>query len=220
MLRRFGLYFALAFFGSVATASATVVNDVDIATGWTNGTGPVGGHFAVDTVAGGIEIALRASLRTIGPITPVGNVYTAPVGTSGGLALWNFDFSINPGSILNPLSRLTITGPNNGSTSFNAILIPDNTPTGGLFYQNSENLSFSFLSAAIGGFDPNLVGTYKFELALFSSPDSRTPLADVNILVNTAAVPGPMVGAGLPGLVMAFGGLLAWRRRRNQAVAA
>ena len=109
MLRRFELYLVLALFGSVATASAAVVNDVDIATGWTNGTGPVGGHFAVDTV-GGIEIALRASLRTIGPITPVGNVYTAPVGTSGGLALWNFDFSINPGQLLNPVSRLTIRG--------------------------------------------------------------------------------------------------------------
>ena len=80
MLRRFGLCLVLALFGSVATASAAVVNDVDIATGWTNGTGPVGGHFGVDTVNGGIEIALRASLRTIDPITPVGNVYTAPRG--------------------------------------------------------------------------------------------------------------------------------------------
>lgn len=205
---------ALALTSFVSTASAVVTFDQDLASGWTQGSGTSNGHFTVDTEANGVELGLRASIRFVGPITPTGNLYIAPVGsTPPGRALWNFEFSVNPGSLVGTYSLLTITGPG-GVLAFNPQLIPDNTPLGGPLYQNSENLGFAFLGGPLN-FNPNASGIYTFDLKLFSSDDRQ--LANVSIQVN--AVPEPSTWAML---ILGFAGIgfMTYRRKmRSEAPA-
>ena len=88
---------------------------------------------------------------------------------------------------------------------------------------NQHNLSapFGSLVGEIGGSGIFfLVGTNfsntanaTGQLALYYW-DSNNSDNSGSIAATASAVPGPIVGAGLPGLVMALGGLIAWRRRR------
>jgi hypothetical protein len=92
-----------------------------------------------------------------------------------------------------PLSNITITLNSEAIAAINSTL-------------DSANLLF-----AIGGFADMLTG----QQLLFQTSGGGANTARLDVI----PVPGPIVGAGIPDLVMVmgFGGLAAWRRRRRVA---
>jgi hypothetical protein len=85
--------------------------------------------------------------------------------------------------------------------------------------------SFTNANSSITGgqFNPFVVGPETFTLHL-SGVTAATTISSATFSFGTGPeafipgvpVPGPIVGAGLPGLILASGGLLGWWRRRQK----
>jgi hypothetical protein len=202
--------------GLIAPVSASTLSyDAPLSSpgGFYNGTGGVNAGFtildATNSDSSSLELGLSAILRHVGPITPTGNDYTVPLGTSGGDALWNFNFSVYTGTdtLSDYTYSLTITDQVTAATyTFDpATLLPDNsywsggasgseTSPGSLSaddgFQNSENLSFAFLQVPLS-FNPNSTDPYLITLA--ATPTDSTSVDAVSIEVNqpASAVPEP-----------------------------
>jgi hypothetical protein len=109
----------------------------------------------------------------------------------------------------------------NANTYFGQSFTTDNRTTG-----NGGSMSFDiatqYFSLTFGqqrtAFFENTSGSL-LQLTYTTATGEGGGLSHFDTFAS-APVPGPIVGAGLPGLVMALGGFVAWRRRRNQTAAA
>lgn len=153
--------------------------------------------------------------------------------------LQSTDFEI-PFSVYTGMQILFITGDNLywGQTSYSALRALIDAKSGDF----NPNISFS---AGINGVEQNTIGnvlsrTVNTEDPWIGLSGSHSNAADnglmlwgesnypahnalkdahngINVFVSLpVAVPGPLAGAGLPGLALAFGGLLMWRHRKRK----
>ena len=190
--------------GSCTYCAPTITYNQPTPTPITIGSGIPDQNMAVSQDCRGIDVALSAFERFVGPIIPAGNVYTTTTGhspTSGSdptpdpvLARWNLLGSVDLGSYdftdVNVFLDLDFDP---GATPvWNTMNLSQGMINNGMgalhVYQASENLAAGYWGIAFPGvtFDPNVPGTYDVRVRL-ESAFSNEPLVTLAIQVVVEA---------------------------------
>ena len=149
------------------------------------------GDFSASPIAGAFEDQVTFTLSG-GPsfvtIASATNVYAQP---SDQILNWTAAiWSAGPDQVVNNLDDVLLFGPQA------AVACPTTA--------NCQQVGGSGLINTTGLFYAEFIG-----IASGSSGYGGN--------ISTFAVPGPIIGGGIPGLVMALGGFFGWRRLRSQA---
>jgi hypothetical protein len=174
--------------------------------------------LATLAVGFGLVAAPAASYAVTVPIDTA--VLAGGAGFIGGGDTIKFDANVTGESATFTLASvpgtpyvISVTGHNDASSSFFRFLIDRDGPGAGGFVQLGSDLNFGsgFSTITLPSFID--LGTFDF-FRIVNGGTGNTAGQITGVTIN--AVPGPIVGAGLPGLVIACGGLVALARRRRK----